>query len=99
MVAYTVNIAGSLAGIAGFALVSYLRAPPSVWFAVGAGALLLFPPAPDAAAGLRQIAVLVLLAMRPNAGPAAQAIWSPYYKITYRPGDRALISTNNIGHQ
>src|SRR3954467_2284197 len=34
IVAYTVNIAGSLAGIAGFAIVSYLRAPPSVWFAI-----------------------------------------------------------------
>ena len=30
--AYTVNIAGSLAGIAAFALASYLRTPPLVWF-------------------------------------------------------------------
>ena len=42
MVAYTVNIAGSLAGIAGFALVSYERAPPSVWFAVSLGLCLYF---------------------------------------------------------
>src|SRR5262249_43583123 len=30
--------------------------------------------------------------------PAAQTLWSPYYKIVYEPATR-LIATNNIGHQ
>src|SRR5918992_1047136 len=29
---YTVNLAGSLAGVAGFALMSYLELPPTAWF-------------------------------------------------------------------
>ena len=32
--AYTINLAGSLAGVAGFALASWLEAPPSTWFIV-----------------------------------------------------------------
>ena len=32
--AYTINLAGSLAGVAAFALVSWLEAPPSTWFIV-----------------------------------------------------------------
>ena len=32
--AYTINLAGSLAGVAAFALVSWLEAPPSTWFLV-----------------------------------------------------------------
>ncbi len=32
--AYTINLAGSLAGVGAFALVSWLEAPPSVWFLV-----------------------------------------------------------------
>ncbi|MCX6551339.1 MAG: spermidine synthase, partial [Acidobacteria bacterium] len=32
--AYTINLAGSLAGVAAFALASWLEAPPSAWFIV-----------------------------------------------------------------
>jgi hypothetical protein len=34
LLAYIVNIGGSLAGISAFALVSYLRAPPLVWLSI-----------------------------------------------------------------
>jgi SAM-dependent methyltransferase len=98
MWAYTVNIAGSLAGIAGFALASYLRAPPSVWFAVTMALVLYFLRRWTLLQVYSQIAVLVLLALAANALPIAQAIWSPYYKISYYPAAR-LIATNNIGHQ
>ena len=98
IVAYTVNIAGSLAGIAGFALASYLRAPPSVWFAVTLALCLYFLPRRTLLQLYAPIAVLVLLALAANALPAAQAVWSPYYKIIYYPASR-LIATNNIGHQ
>jgi len=98
IVAYTVNIAGSLAGIAGFAVLSYLRAPPTVWFAI-VGMLILCvlrpPTLPQIGA---QVAILVLLALAANAIPVTQTIWSPYYKILYYPASR-LIATNNIGHQ
>ena len=47
--AYTINLAGSLAGVAAFALVSWLEAPPSTWFIVAfvAAAPLLREPAVD----------------------------------------------------
>jgi len=98
MVAYTVNIAGSLAGIAGFALVSYERAPPSVWFAVSLGLCFYFLARRTMLQVCAQIAVFVLLALAANALPAVQESWSPYYKISYQPALRT-ISTNNIGHQ
>jgi SAM-dependent methyltransferase len=98
VVAYTVNIGGSLAGIAGFALLSYLRAPPSVWFAITLALTFYFLPRRTLLQVYSQIAVLVLLALAANALPLTQAIWSPYYKIIYYPATR-LIATNNIGHQ
>ena len=98
MVAYTVNIAGSLAGIAGFALVSYERAPPSVWFAVSLGLCFYFLTRRTMLQVYAQIAVFVLLALAANALPAVQESWSPYYKISYQPALRT-IATNNIGHQ
>src|SRR5882672_9841384 len=40
--AYVINLLGSLAGVAAFALVSWLQLPPIVWFGVAAGAALPF---------------------------------------------------------
>ena len=98
MVAYTVNIAGSLAGIAGFALVSYMRSPPAVWFAVTLALCLYFLPRRTLPQIAAQCAVFVLLALAANALPGVQEFWSPYYKISYSPADHT-IATNNIGHQ
>jgi hypothetical protein len=98
IVAYTVNIAGSLAGIAGFAIVCYLRAPPSVWFAIACALTLHFLPRWTLPQICLPIAVLVVLALAANAMPISQTTWSPYYKILYYPASR-LIATNNIGHQ
>ena len=98
VVAYTVNIVGSLAGIAGFAVVCDLRAPPPVWFAITCTLVLYFLPRLTLRHVCGPIAILVLLALADTAVPAAQTIWSPYYKIVYEPATR-LIATNNIGHQ
>src|SRR3954464_10090155 len=38
--AYVINLLGSLAGVAAFALVSWFELPPSVWFGVAAAAAL-----------------------------------------------------------
>src|SRR6476660_4207624 len=40
--AYVINLLGSLAGVAGFALVSWLQLPPLVWFGVAAAAAVPF---------------------------------------------------------
>src|SRR5213079_2618014 len=40
--AYTINLLGSLAGVAAFALVSWLRLPPVAWFGIAFAAALPF---------------------------------------------------------
>lgn len=77
--AYTVNILGSLAGIAAFALNSLFWTPPTVWFALvflAAAPLLL--PAP------RRRFVLHLLATGMTLGLVAWMgrgdVWGPYYR-------------------
>jgi SAM-dependent methyltransferase len=96
--AYTVNIAGSLAGIASFALVSYLSAPPPVWFFVTLVLCLYFVARRTMLQIAAQAAIFVLLALLSHASPGVEEFWSPYYKISYSPADRQ-INTNNIGHQ
>ena len=108
LVAYISNIGGSLAGIAAFALASYLRTTPFTWFAV---VLILWSYFLKRwtrlqASGL--VAILVLIGFASyNVSVSApyQArtrlhvlMWSPYYKIVYTPQNR-VIQTNNISHQ
>ena len=82
--AYMLNLLGSLAGIAAFSAVSYLRLPPMVWFGVGIGLCLIFTsryrPLQVAVAGL----ILGLLAfMAFQVDSWAETTWSPYYKVQY----------------
>jgi hypothetical protein len=77
--AYSVEIVGSLGGILCFALLSYLRASPPVWFLVG---FVLLLPLLERRPLDRLVAVAcagaVLWAITPFAG---RYLWSPYYKI------------------
>jgi hypothetical protein len=104
--AYTVNVAGSVAGIALFALASWCELPPLWWFVpVALGLLWLLRPLrplrPLPLAG--QAALLALAVAAAAVEPSYQAAevdhyWSPYYRIDYRPDDKN-ISVNLIGHQ
>jgi spermidine synthase len=108
LVAYIANIAGSLAGIAAFALASSLRMTPMMWFAVVGMIWVYFLPRP----GTLQLGTLLLLLVFTGVfsyrstlwdpyqkSPRLSVVmWSPYYKIYYTPSNR-LIETNNIGHQ
>ena len=103
--AYTINLIGSLAGIAGFGVASYLRTPPSVWFSLIAALVVYFIKRPSqrwvaAAASVLLVAGLVLTTDLPDLGKGngGFTIWSPYYKIHFEPGTRALF-VNNIQHQ
>jgi hypothetical protein len=106
--AYSVNLLGSLAGIATFAACAYLRLPPVVWFAVaaiGLAALLLRRdpaggPRPPVAFPLACLAVAVVLSV-PTSGlvdRGQRTAWSPYYRINYNP-NAGYIETNLVGHQ
>src|SRR4029079_10733843 len=94
LLAYIFNIGGSLGGVAGFALLSQLRAPAVAWFAVVAVLWVLLL---ERRARLVSAAALLLAVVAVGVADRG-AIWSPYYKIRYIPRI-GLIETNNIGHQ
>jgi len=108
LTAYISNIAGSLAGIAAFALASYVRTTPMTWFAIVAVVWAYFLKQRTTV----QIVELVLMVAFMGASgyttsvwapferfPTLQVqMWSPYYKIQYSPA-LGRIETNNIGHQ
>ena len=111
--AYATDICGSLAGIAGFGLVSALGLEPIVWFAVTAVLLVLLAlgrgiTAWSAVPALAMTFVLLLVG-RAATGPD---LWSPYYRISAadqtgrfvsaRPGSRdepVHLFVSGIPHQ
>jgi SAM-dependent methyltransferase len=112
--AYTINLAGSLAGVAALGVISWLELSPVVWFGVAflaALPLLLTPELPvvgpvPSASRRPPLAVavvnVVLLAgsLAVVYGMARGAIWSPYYKITVsQQGPDTVVEVNNIFHQ
>jgi hypothetical protein len=97
--AYTINLAGSLTGVAAFALVSWLELPPVAWFAVAFAAALPFiveGRRPIAVANVALLAVSLLFVYRMERG----SLWSPYYRITVsQDGRDTVVEVNNIFHQ
>ena len=109
--AYTINLAGSLAGVVALGVISWLELPPDAWFGVAFAAavpLLLTPEATPGAAQPRKLspalaAIDILLLVGALAivhVMARGAIWSPYYKITVsQQGSDTVVEVNNIFHQ
>ncbi len=98
--AYTVDVLGSLTGIAAFAAMSWLELPPTVWFVPILALMLHFAgwrkPVQFAAAAAAYALVAIgshLLSVQGH-----QIFWSPYYKVSYSP-HLQVIATNEIGHQ
>jgi hypothetical protein len=97
--AYSVDVLGSLSGIAAFGLLSWLWTPPPLWFAVVLLVGMRFLPRLSwwqgaCAAGL--LTVLGVVGYRE--GRVMLVTWSPYYKVQYAE-KLGRIQTNNIGHQ
>jgi SAM-dependent methyltransferase len=98
--AYTINLAGSLAGVATFAVASWLEARPSTWFLVAfAAAAPLLRNQRWTTATLAAVLCLVV-----SGGLVADmqrnTIWSPYYKITLKTqGRETVVEVNGIWHQ
>src|SRR5262245_29152507 len=111
--AYTINLAGSLAGVIVLGLVSWLELPPTMWFGIGfavALPLLLSSDVPAnggsaPARGFSMPAVVVNFALLAVSlvivhVMARGAILSPYYKITVsQQGPDTVVEVNNIFHQ
>jgi len=98
--AYTVDVAGSLTGIAAFAAMSALELPPSIWFVPIVLVILYFSDWRDALQVAAAAATLGIAAIGAHSLTAygGEIYWSPYYKIAYAR-ERGEINSNNIGHQ
>lgn len=97
--AYRLDILGSVLGVAGFSLLSFLSAPPLVWGVVVTVVLLvLYLPAVRL---IQVVAALAMLAMLGKESFEPMFSWSPYYKIAVldvRPGWKAIF-VNGVPHQ
>jgi spermidine synthase len=97
--AYTVDVCGSLTGIAAFAAMSYFQLPPTVWFVPIVLLMLHFAgwrkPVQLAAAGSLFTAVAI---GSHGLNVNGEVWWSPYYKVALKPAN-GEIATNDIGHQ
>lgn len=101
LVAYSLDIGGSLAGILAFGVLSALRTAPVVWFAVGTLIwVLLAWEDRRYAVGVVVMGVAAAALALVTAGPRPE-FWSPYYRINiYRPDDGVYrLTVNGSLHQ
>lgn len=96
--AYTVNIAGSLAGIVAFALASWFRTSPLVWFTIALAICLFFVRRWTPLQIYAPIALVLAIALSSYSAHGAHLVWSPYYKILY-DSSSGSIDVNDIGYQ
>ena len=106
---YTSNLFGSLAGVALFAVISWLQLSPTWWFGIGFAAaipLLIFrEPGEIRSAGRGTVFLageiaLLMVALVLVHGLARGSLWSPYYKVTVgQEGLDTIVEVNNIFHQ
>lgn len=97
--AYRLDIAGSIAGIVAFTLLSFLRAPPVAWGVVAALVFwLLSDRRVHVASGIALVALVAMLGWE-SLSPASS--WSPYYEVTVeeRGPDDYFVDVNGIPHQ
>ena len=97
---YAWNLAGSVAGVAAFGLMSWLELPPTAWFAVAFAVAVLLVEAPMGLIGRLAMIVLLGSSLIVVHGLSRNTIWSPYYKITtLQEGQETVVEVNNIFHQ
>jgi SAM-dependent methyltransferase len=101
VIAYSLNIGGSLMGIVGFSALSFTQASPVIWFLISCAGIvyLLYQ---DNTLSLPRLVALVVMVIFP-AIPADRSNlhemrWSPYYAVD-RNKASGDITVNNIGHQ
>jgi SAM-dependent methyltransferase len=102
MLAYSVDILGSLSGITAFGLMSYFGVGATFWFLLALAIGVLFVPRWRWLHGLGVVIVIGLVALADwpwdRARMPNEVVWSPYYQVRFNP--RVLwIDVNNIGHQ
>jgi SAM-dependent methyltransferase len=101
ILAYTVNIGGSLVGIVVFAAFSHFELPPIWWFVVAIVCVIYFlrETGQVSVPNLTLIAgTLLIIGILGWRLPGHGFYWSPYYAVRYSPRDLE-ITVNGIGHQ
>ena len=100
LVAYSLDIAGSLAGIAAFGLMSASRTAPLFWFAIAYAVwLLLSLTNRRYLFGVAATALLALLLVSRTQAHSGE-FWSPYYRINLVPqGGWISLHVNGSMHQ
>jgi SAM-dependent methyltransferase len=100
--AYAVDIVGSMAGIAGFTVLSAAGTDPTLWFAVVAIliGLLALGSGVTRLSALSVLAAVVAVVVALGQTRSGD-IWSPYYRISQYAGDCGLLTlnVNGIPHQ
>jgi spermidine synthase len=97
--AYLWNLAGSLAGVGAFGLMSALQWPPTVWFGLAFAAAVPFLLEERRRVAVAGVALLTV-ALGVVAYLALGTLWSPYYKITsFTENGETVVEVNNIFHQ
>ncbi len=88
LVAYSINILGSLSGLAVFSLLSWFSLSPWVWFSIGFVyfALLSVANKKILATALIFPMVLWIVVQVSPIDKKTEGIWSPYYRIDYSDG-------------
>ncbi len=98
--AYRLDIGGSILGIVGFSVLSFLHAPPVVWGVVATLIfLVLYGRATKVVSALMLLVMCGLLTWE-TLDP--ESSWSPYYKVTavtQQAGAVTFVAVNGIPHQ
>ena len=98
--AYRLDIAGSIAGIAVFTLLSFAELPPVAWGVIAAGGLMVLLG--RRARWWQYAAAVVVVVLLGIESAAPHQTWSPYYKISAVVAGRTpalYVSANNIPYQ
>ena len=83
LVAYSVDILGSLIGIVAFAVVSWASIPAQLWFLAGSAGVMTLMPARRM--GLAVTALLTLVTVSVVTWRDADSTWSPYQRVSVLP--------------
>ncbi len=99
LVAYSINIFGSLSGLALFSLLSHFSMPPIVWFTLGTVYYLVLCRE-DRKVLVSCLGIPVILFLVYGMHQKEGELWSPYYKINYFKAERNIdLSVNGSFHQ
>ena len=99
---YTLNIGGSLAGIVGFSAISFMQAPPVVWFLITCAGIAYLLHQTGSLTRFRTLALVALvlgLSVPPHWFlPKYHTRWSPYYMVIHNTSNGG-IDVNSTQHQ